>query len=227
MNDTKINNNPISPSFMIRADCHDMAAFGITVNDSGIISMTGSREQVKAAIIEAMRGCVELFQSEDPMEDDKGKPTALLQARREHLGPQDARATDYSKEWRKDNDPVRIALIEGKQLFTKIASEIFLPDPPTQGVRNLPRSTFEGVEYFFDLAELANISGYDLRAIGDGGVEGESSERASELNRRAFNGGEGATGAKSADDAVNRKPPHKAGKMDDALENVQSQMGQQ
>lgn len=173
-------------------DCQHMVALGLVPED-GVLRMSGSRDQVRAAMIEAMASCRDLFQSDAPMEDENGAPTALLLARREHLDMPDAPASTFSKEWRRENDPMRLALDEAHRLFDIMAQAIFAPDPPSQGVRNLPKATFAGVPYFFDLEELVKASGYDVEGIVQP-VEGETSERAREMSSRALSGSDASDG---------------------------------
>ena len=199
-------------------DCQHMIALGLSVED-GEVRMAGTRDQVRAAAIEAMAGCRELFQSDGPMEDANGDPTPLLIARRRHLGLPDAPASVFTTEWLRENDPMRRALDEAHRLFGVMARAIFEPDPPSQGERNLPPTTFEGVPYFFDLAELASESGYDVAGVIQL-VEGESTERAHELNRRAW-AGSGAADAQGGHEARPEPPQHP----ESALADIRSDLG--
>lgn len=155
--------------------CKWMVALGLVVRD-GYLTPSGSRDEVRAAAIANMREAARLYQRREGAEIATD-PTLRADLHKLVDEFQDDEA----------HNPVRIALLEGSYLFEQLAELIFLPDPPLCGMRELPRETFAGVPYFFDLTELAKEANYDISNLGFE-TEGETGERAVAFNRVALIG---------------------------------------
>lgn len=152
-------------------NCAWMAALGLVVRE-GVVTPVGERDQVQASIIANMTAAAKLYQAQQGA--DLANDPSLRADLHELIGEfQD----------NEDHNPVRQALLEGMALFERLADLIFLPDPPHCNIRELPRETFAGVPYFYDLRDLAEKAGYDLSSLGIQ-IEGETGERAVEFNRK-------------------------------------------
>ena len=147
-------------------NCGWMAALGLVVRE-GVVTSIGERDQVQANIIANMTAAAKLYQGQE----GKEHTNAVLY--------------NLSGEFQdnEDHNPVRQALWEGMLLFERLATLIFLPDPPHCNIRELPQKTFAEVPYFYDLSSLAKQAGYDLSNLGIQ-VVGETGERAAAFNRK-------------------------------------------
>lgn len=176
-------------------NCAWMVALGLVVRD-GYITPVGTREEVKAGIVASMTAAARLYQKHE------GVGIATDPALRADL-------QELMEEFQDDeaHNPVRLALLEGRDLFERIADLIFLPDPPYCNIRQLPRDTFSGVPYFFDLRDLAKAASYDISSLGFE-IDGETGERAVAFNRDVAEGGRAGSGA--AGSQTRTQPPQPA-----------------